>query len=456
MWRQDHAEADLQDVPGDMVTASASGLDPHITLQNAEYQLDRVASKWATDTKRDPGAVRTEIEQMLQTDAFAPLGGLVGEKMINVLQVNLELNKHYGAPPAWSVHASAASAQVEDVIRGHRVMDVRRPYGAPALEFRNNNRPLAGPVEEDLMLESRNPETAAMLETVERAAAGDSTILLTGESGTGKDVLARQIHRWSPRRNGPFVVINCTTLAEHLLEDELFGHVRGSFTGAINDKPGRLEAGNGGTVLFDEIAELPTSLQIKLLRFVQDRCLERIGSDRTLRVDVRVVVASNRNLEAEVAAGRFREDLYYRLNVITFTLPPLRERTQDILPFADWMLQRMSLAIGRPGRRLSPEAAAALIGYRWPGNVRELNNALKRAADLARSETITLDDLPDSVSRRAPAMCTPTVRGTSLKDFEREQILRALAQSPTLSEAAATLGINVTTLWRKRRHYGIG
>ena len=135
-------------------------------------------------------------------------------------------------------------------------------------------------------------------------------------------------------------MINCTTLAEHLLEDELFGHVRGSFTGAINDKPGRLEAGNGGTVLFDEIADLPTSLQIKFLRFVQDRCFERIGSNRTIRVDVRIIVASNRNLEAEVAAGRFREDLYYRLNVITFTLPPLRERTQDILLFADWILKQ--------------------------------------------------------------------------------------------------------------------
>ena len=334
-------------------------------------------------------------------------------------------------------------------------MDVRRPY--PAVEPPGDNRaaPLEA-IEEDLLLESRKPEIAAMLEMLERAAAGDSTILLTGESGTGKDVLARQIHRSSPRRHGPFVVINCTTLAEHLLEDELFGHVRGSFTGAFNDKPGRLEAGNGGTVLFDEIAELPTSLQIKFLRFVQDRCFERIGSNRTLRVDVRVVAASNRNLEAEVAAGRFREDLFYRLNVIMFTLPPLRERTQDILPFADWMLKRMSIAGGRRELRLSPEAAEALVSYRWPGNVRELHNALKRAADLARTETIALDDLPESVSHRASAICAPVARGTRLKDFEREQILRALASSPTLGHAAAALGINVTTLWRKRRHYGIG
>ncbi len=296
---------------------------------------------------------------------------------------------------------------------------------------------------------------SAMLAMLERAAAGDSTILLTGESGTGKDLLARQIHRWSPRRRGPFVVINCTTLAEHLLEDELFGHVRGSFTGAINDKPGRLEAGDGGTVLFDEIAELPTSVQMKFLRFVQDRCFERIGSDQTLRVDVRVIVASNRNLEAEVAAGRFREDLYYRLNVITFTLPPLRECTQDIVPFADWMLKRISIDSGRPGLRLAPEAVDALVSYRWPGNLRELHNALKRAADLTRTDTVTLDDLPDSVRHRTSAISAGAAHGTRLKDLEREHILRALAESPTLGQAAATLGINVTTLWRKRRHYGI-
>ena len=269
---------------------------------------------------------------------------------------------------------------------------------------------------EDLLLETRNPGMAALLETLERAAAGDSTILLSGDSGTGKDILARQIHRWSPRRRGPFVVINCATLAEQLLENELFGHVRGAFTGAIDDKPGRLEAGSGGTLLFDEIAELPTSLQIKFLRFVQDRSIERIGSDRTLTLDVRVVAASSRNLEAEVEAGRFRHDLFYRLNVITFTLPPLRERTQDILPLADWMLKKLSIGSGRPEFRLSPDAAAALVSYRWPGNIRELHNALKRAAILARSEVIAADDLPDSISH---PVSTARVRGSLRNKAER-------------------------------------
>ena len=331
-------------------------------------------------------------------------------------------------------------------------MEIRRPNGSSAIDLTAG----AAQVIEAPFLESRSPSMIALLETVKRAAAADTTILLTGESGTGKDVLARQIHRWSPRSNGPFVVINCAMLAEQLLENELFGHVRGAFTGAAYDKPGRFEAGNGGTVLFDEIAELPTSPQTKFLRFIQEHSFERIGGSDTIRLDVRLIAASNRNLETEVAAGRFREDLYYRLNVITFTLPPLRERTRDILPFAEWMLKRMSSAAGHCELGLSPAAAEALVSYRWPGNVRELHNALEHAATLSRTHTITFDDLPDSVRHSASGMFVRRTRGTRLKDFEREHILRVLAESSTLEQAAATLGINVTTLWRKRRYYGIG
>jgi two-component system, NtrC family, response regulator AlgB len=339
-------------------------------------------------------------------------------------------------------------------------MDIRRPIEISPANLAAGNEAAREAIEEAPLLESQTLGMIALLETAKRAAGADSTILLTGESGTGKDVLARQIHRWSPRCDGPFVVINCTTLAEQLLENELFGHVRGAFTGAFNDKPGRLEAGNGGTVLFDEIAELPISLQTKFLRFIQERSFERIGSSHTIRVDVRLLAASNRNLEAEVAAGRFREDLYYRLNVITFTLPPLRERTQDILPFAEWMLKVMmlkvmSIAAGHRELSLSPAAAEALVSYRWPGNLRELHNALERAATLTHTRTITFDDLPDSIRHPASGMFVPTAHGTRLKDFEREHILRVLAESSTLEQAATTLGINVTTLWRKRRHYGI-
>jgi two-component system, NtrC family, response regulator AlgB len=335
-------------------------------------------------------------------------------------------------------------------------MDIRRPNGISTVGVLASNQAAQAAIEDAPLLESQNPGMIAFLETAKRAAAADTTILLTGESGTGKDVLARQIHRWSPRRDGPFVVLNCTALTEQLLENELFGHVRGGFTDEVNDKPGRLEAGRGGTVLFDEIAELTPALQAKFLRFVQEQSFERIGSSPTIRVNVRMIAASNHNLDAEVAAGRFREDLYYRLNVIALRLPALRERTADIQPLAGWMLRHASLKTRRAEFTLSPEAAEALANYGWPGNVRELRNALEHATALARTETITLGDLPDCFDRGATSTFLPSSGRTALKDREREYILRVMAESPTLAVAAATLGIDTTTLWRKRKRYGIG
>jgi transcriptional regulator with PAS, ATPase and Fis domain len=334
-------------------------------------------------------------------------------------------------------------------------MDIRRPDPTLLVDLPATSLASRVSIEEVPLFESQNPAMIALLQTVKRAAAADTTILLTGESGTGKDVLARQIHRWSSRRSGPFVVINCATLADQLLENELFGHVRGAFTGAVNDKPGRLEAGEGGTVLFDEIGELPSSLQIKFLRFVQDRSFERIGSNRTIRVDARIVAASSRDLGIETSAGRFREDLYYRLSVIALRLSPLRERVEDILPLAQCLLQQISIKAGRSPLTLSRDASEALNSYRWPGNVRELRNALEHAATLARSLVVTFDDLPDSIRHPVYGAAIPAPHGKGLKDFEREHISRVLAESSTLEQAAATLGINITTLWRKRRHYGI-
>jgi transcriptional regulator with PAS, ATPase and Fis domain len=334
-------------------------------------------------------------------------------------------------------------------------MDIQRTVGISEARFPPSARTAKEVVEEAPLLESKNPRMVALLKTVRRASAADTTILLTGESGTGKDVLARQIHRWSSRSDGPFIVINCTTLPEQLLENDLFGHVRGAFTGAVNDKPGRLEASHGGTVFFDEIAEIPISLQTRFLRFIQERSFERIGSSHTISVDVRLLAASKQNLEAEVAAGRFREDLYYRLSVITVAIPPLRKRTDDIICLAKWILREVSITANCPELSFSPEAAEALRSYRWPGNLRELHNVLERAVTLTRTRTITVDDLPDTVRNPGSGVLANTVHGTRLKDFEREHILRILAESSTLEQAAATLGINVTTLWRKRRQHGI-
>jgi len=322
--------------------------------------------------------------------------------------------------------------------------------------LRAENRALRNAIDEAPLLESSSTAMVRLMETARQAAASEATVLLSGESGTGKNVLAREIHRWSPRHERPFVVVNCTTLSEELLESELFGHVRGAFTGAIKDKPGRLEAADGGTVFLDEIADLTGALQTKFLRFVQEQSFERVGGDRTIHVDIRIIAASNRDLRSEVAARRFREDLFYRLNVITLSVPPLRERREDIGALALWMLGAASVRNRRAPMRLSPETAVALKNYNWPGNVRELRNALERAAVLCRSDLITPDDLPDSIFRETPdTLPSGATAAASLEKIEREHITRVLAQSATLDEAAATLGINVTTLWRKRKRYGV-
>ncbi len=321
--------------------------------------------------------------------------------------------------------------------------------------LRAENRALRNTIEEAPMLESKSPAMIRLLETARQAAVSDATILLTGESGTGKNMLARQMHRWSPRRDQPFVVVNCTTLSEELLESELFGHMRGSFTGAVKDKPGRLEAADRGSAFLDEIADLSARLQTKFLRFVQEQQFERVGGEQTIRVDTRIIAATNRDLEAEVAGRHFREDLFYRLNVITLRLPALRERREDILPLAEWLLSAASMRNQRPALKLSAGASAALMRYRWPGNVRELRNAIERAAVLTRGEEIAPDDLPDSLFRDASEAIARIPHSASLEEVEREHIGRVLGESATLEEAAEVLGINVTTLWRKRRRYGI-
>jgi NtrC-family two-component system response regulator AlgB len=334
--------------------------------------------------------------------------------------------------------------QIQHVVE--RALEIRK--------LRAENRALRDTLEDRPLLDSRSIAMRRLLDTARQAARSEATILLTGESGTGKNVLARQIHQWSPRSGHPFVVVNCTTLSEHLLESELFGHMRGAFTGAIKDKPGRLEAADGGTVFLDEIGDLSPALQTKFLRFVQDQSFERVGGMQTLRVDTRIVAASNRDLAAEVAAHRFRDDLFYRLNVITLRVPPLRERREDILPLAERILQAEAFRNHRPGIGFSPEAAATLTRYNWPGNVRELGNAIERAVVLAGGDEIQPDHLPDSLFREAPE--TSTVTGPrNIEEMERDLIMRVLAESPTLEDAAQTLGINASTLWRKRKRYKI-
>jgi NtrC-family two-component system response regulator AlgB len=292
------------------------------------------------------------------------------------------------------------------------------------------------------------------LERLHRAAASDVSVLLRGENGTGKGVLARALHAKSARASAPFVVINCPTLSQELLASELFGHAKGAFTGAIRDHAGRVEAADGGTLFLDEIAEIPPSLQAKLLRFLQDKEFERVGESRTRKAEVRVVAATNRDLEAEVAAGRFREDLLYRLNVVDIRIPALRERPEDILPLARRFTSFFAASAQRPTPELSAAAQEVLAAYGWPGNVRELRNVIEHAVMLWPSPVIEPHAFPDRLSARTVA--APSIGGDAPLDaVEREHILRVLARKPTLEEAAASLGIDVSTLWRKRKKYGV-
>jgi NtrC-family two-component system response regulator AlgB len=291
----------------------------------------------------------------------------------------------------------------------------------------------------------------AAIDVVTRAAAHDVSVLLRGESGTGKGVLARLLHGLSPRHARPFVTVNCPTLTEELLASELFGHARGAFTGAIRDQPGRVEAAEGGTLFLDEVGELTPSLQARLLRFLQEKAFERVGENRTRIADVRVVAATNRDLDAEVKAGRFREDLLFRLNVIEVVVPPLRERVADLPPLARSLLAFVGRSAGKPNCELSKEAEAALLAHSWPGNVRELRNALERAVILAPGPVIGPELLPGRIA----AHTGPALGGDwTVDQIEREHILRVLARYPTQDEAAKVLGLDASTLWRKRKKYG--
>ena len=304
----------------------------------------------------------------------------------------------------------------------------------------------------DVEIASRSAAMHAVLDMAARVAATDAPVLITGENGTGKSILARAIHRQSPRAAAPFVVTNCPTLSEELLASELFGHVRGAFTGAVRDQAGRVEVAEGGTLFLDEIGEIPPALQSKLLRFLQEKDFERVGETRTRHGNVRIIAATNRDLEADVKAGRFREDLFYRLNVVEVRMPPLRERREDILPLARAFLSSFTRATRPMAPEISAAAAMALEQHDWPGNVRELRNTIERIAILWPTSVVEPEALPNRVPRAAQRR--PTVGGDfTVDDVEREHIQSVLERVPKVEDAAALLGIDASTLWRKRKKY---
>jgi NtrC-family two-component system response regulator AlgB len=304
-------------------------------------------------------------------------------------------------------------------------------------------------------LQTEEPAMRQILDVAFKAAPTEATVLLRGESGTGKGVLARALHARSPRAAGPFVTVNCPSLSAELLESELFGHVKGAFTGAIQDTEGKVAAAAGGTLFLDEVADLPLALQPKLLRLLQEKRYERVGETRTRATDCRILAATNRDLHRAVADGAFREDLLFRLNVIEVVVPPLRQRRKDVLPLADHLLQFFARQAGKPDLRFTPEARAALLRYPWPGNVRELRNAIERGVILGSDSWVGLTDLPAQVGASLPASGLEIGGRVTLDQLEAEHIRRVLAATPTLEEAATVLGIDPSTLYRKRKRYGL-
>ncbi|MGH7787359.1 MAG: sigma-54 interaction domain-containing protein, partial [Candidatus Binatia bacterium] len=302
--------------------------------------------------------------------------------------------------------------------------------------------------------------SAAMVEvykTIARVAPAPSTVLLQGESGTGKELVARAIHRHSLRRERPFVAVDCTALTETLLESELFGHVRGAFTGAVGDTPGLFAEADGGTVFLDEIGEIGPPLQAKLLRVLQEHQVRPVGGTQWRAVDVRVVAATNRDLAAAVAAGQFREDLYYRLKVVTVRLPPLRERRDDIPLLVDHLVRRAAAQCDKAITGVADTALAVLCASDWPGNVRELAHVLERSVALARGPVLGLDDLPsDLQTPAAPAAGDLLADSPTLEEMKKRYIAHVLAQhGGNVTHAAAILGLDRRSLYRMLQRYGI-
>lgn len=299
---------------------------------------------------------------------------------------------------------------------------------------------------------------AAFLQTAARAAASDAVVLLRGESGTGKNILARWIRRHSRRPDGPFVTVHCPMLSNELMSSILFGHKKGAFTGAITDAVGKAEEAEGGTLFLDEVGDLTADAQARLLRFVNDRTYERVGEAKERRADVRLIAATNRSLEADVRAGRFREDLLFRLNVITLTVPPLRDRREDMLPMARHYLTFFERRQGRQNLSFSRPCEQAILSHSWPGNLRELRNAVERAVILCPSSVIEAVDLGIGPTRPAGRDNGAGIKlgdDVSLEEIEREHMARVVARADSFESAARLLGIDVTTLQRKRKKYGL-
>jgi DNA-binding NtrC family response regulator len=302
----------------------------------------------------------------------------------------------------------------------------------------------------------KSPQIRKVFEIIDSIADSKSSVLITGESGTGKELIAKAIHYNSPRKNQPFVAVNCAVLPENLMESELFGHEKGAFTGAIKKTTGKFELAHQGTLLLDEISEIPPSLQAKLLRVLQEREFERVGSGETIQVDVRIISTSNQNLSELIQESKFREDLYFRLNVLPVNIPPLRERKEDIIPLAEYFLARYRKENNRDIKGISEKAFQMFMEYHWPGNVRELENYIERAVVTSKGELLTPEDFPKELLFKTDLHISQFNAGMSIHDAEKALILKTLETcGGNKTKAAKTLGVSVRTLRNKLNEYGL-
>ena len=358
---------------------------------------------------------------------------------------------------SWGEHAEQLLQHYGKTDIGRKVTDLteilKRQTKQIAAQRRQIN--ILKGIAKESFIEVRSPSFQRVLETAGRVAPFDSSVVITGESGVGKEVLARHIHRLSHRAKEPFVAVNCAALPETLLESELFGHKAGAFTGAMHDRIGLFEQADKGTVFLDEIGDITPAMQLKLLRVLQEREVMRVGESTQRRIDVRVLAATNRNLKDAVGSGHFREDLYYRLAVIEIEIPPLRERREDILPMARYFVQRLSKKLKMPDLRLDAASLDYLLRYPWPGNVRELENAVERAALLSGGKAILPEFLPRNIlAGHGLRKSVSDPLHTTLQDVEHEHILRVLELCEgNRTKAAKSLGISQATLWRKMKSY---
>jgi NtrC-family two-component system response regulator AlgB len=430
-------------------------------------------------------SLRLALETMNYSVSEAATGGeaqeILGHHMFDVAFLDLRLGNEDGlevlrillrVAPGLPVIVVTAYATIQTAVEAMRrgALDyLPKPFTPDqlrsVLERLTHTRRLESQVEEleeqvrsivpEADLQTEEPAMREVLDVAFKAAQSEATILLRGESGTGKGVLARAIHVRSKRSAAPFITVHCPSLSAELLESELFGHVRGAFTGAVEETVGKIAIAEGGTLFLDEIGDLPLTMQPKLLRLLQDRQYERVGDTRTRVCDLRIMAASNHDLAAAIAAGTFREDLLYRLNVMEVFLPSLRQRPKDILPLADHLLRFFARQGGKPMTGFTEEARAALLRYPWPGNIRELRNAIERCIILQSGAEVGLADLPAQIGASLSLNAAQSGGSLTLEQLEAEHIRTVLASTATIEEAANVLGIDPSTLYRKRKRYGL-